>query len=506
MNKPLESSEVGKTSYRRILGHSSIYILGMMISKVVGFIMIPIYTHYLAPADYGVLELLTMTSDIIAMLIGIGLAQSVLRFYYNYEAPEDRNSVVSTALITGILLFAGIFGVLNFQSSLAANIILGSGDSANYFNIIFITMMFFAGVEIPLVYLRAQQRSIYFVVINLIKLIIQLALNIYFIVILQWGVLGVLYSGLIATVAVGLFLTVQTFWETGFHFSINKLKELIKYGYPLIFTNIGAFVLTYSDRYFLKFYTDLNEVGIYSLGYKFGMMVSILLLGPFHQFWTAEMFAVAKRDDAKKVFRDFFTYSTFISILFCFAISIYMRDAIELISEQSYWSAYKVIPYICLAYIFMGLHGFTCCGILIAKETRFMAYSTVYAVIANVVLNFILIPKLGAVGAALATIGAFGIRFYTTFRYSQRFFPIKYEWGRIISSLSLAVIMVAAAFMVKFDNLFYNLIFDTGVLISYLLILYILGWFNSREKELIIQLIKKPSSLIRLLKLFKGNN
>ncbi|MBD3168582.1 MAG: oligosaccharide flippase family protein [candidate division Zixibacteria bacterium] len=502
---PSDPASQKHTSYRRIFTHSSIYVLGMLISKVVGFVMIPIYTRYLTPADYGILELLTMTSDVIAMLIGVGLAHAVMRFYYNYKEQDDRNQVVSTALIAGLVIFVAGFGALTLESGLAAKLILDSADMANYFTIIFITMMFFAGIEIPLVYLRAQQRSIYFVVVNLVKLVIQLSLNIYFIVVLDWGVLGVLYSGLIASVAVGSFLSVKTFMDTGLRFSIDKFRELLRYGYPLLFTNLGAFILTYSDRYFLKFYTDLNEVGIYSLGYKFGMLVSMLLIAPFHQYWSAEMFAAAKRDDAPKVFRDFFTYSTLLSVVFCFALSIYIRNIIEIMAMESYWPAYKVVPLVCLAYIVMGMQGFAGCGILISKKTRYLAYSTAFAVAANVALNFTLIPQWGAVGAALATIGSFWVRFYTTYRYSQRYFYLKYEWYRIGMALFLAIVLLVGRYLISIDNRILSLLIDTGFVIIYPLILYVIGWFNNREKELITKLVRNPGKITGVVKLYKEN-
>lgn len=493
---PADTTSSEKTSYKRILGHSSIYIVGMMISKAIGFVMIPIYTNFLTPSDYGTLELLSMTTDVVAILAGVGIARAVLRLYYEYDTRPEQNMVVSTALISGLVAFVAVFGLLMLRSDFVSRVVFGTDESAYYFDIIFLTMMLLSAVEIPLVYLRAQQRSLYFVLINLVKLIIQLSLNIYFIVFLEWGVLGVLYSSLISSILIGGFLTIRTFTDTGFHFSLERFKGLLGYGYPLIFSNLGAFVLTYSDRYFLRYFTDLTEVGIYSLGYKFGMMVTILLMAPFHQFWTAEMFAVAKREDGPKTFRDMFMYSTMVSIVFCFALSLYIREIIEFIAVESYWPAYHVVPLICLAYVLVGMHGFTSCGILISKKTKLLAYSTLFAVTANVALNFLLIPRWGAFGAAYATIASFFIRFYTTYRYSQRHFYIRYEWLRIITALALAVALVVLSNMVEFGSVYAALGFKSAVLISYPILLYLLGWVKPHEKELILRYLRHPMSIL----------
>lgn len=494
-----------KTSYKNILKHSSIYIIGMLVSKAVGFIMIPIYTNYLVPSDYGTLELLFMTSDVMTILIGIGLAQSVLRLYYDCDLQKEKKEIVSTALITGLVAFSLIFGFFALKSDFVSGLVFGHDDSDFYFRIIFITMIFASGIEIPLTYLRAQQKSFKFVLINLARLIIQLSLNIYFIVFLNYGVLGVLYSGLISSLIIGAYLIISTFYETGFHFSLLKLRQLLIFGYPLIFSHFGAFILTYSDRYFLRHFNDLTEVGIYSLAYKFGMMVSILLLAPFHQFWMAEMYAIYKRREAQKTFRDIFTYSTSVSILFCFVLSMFIPEIIKLIAPESYWSSYKLVPLICIAYILVGMQSFTSCGILISKKTHLLAYSTAIAVIANILMNIALIPKWGAFGAAYATIGSFFIRFIVTFYFSQKVYYLKYDWIRLAIASGLAICLVVTSMLINVPEIYIAIIVKCLIAIAYVLILYFSGWFKPEEKDIIVKMFRSPKRIFEFMQLIKGN-
>ncbi len=472
-----------------------------MISKLVGFVMIPIYTNYLVPADYGILELLTLTTDIITILIGAGLAQAVMRLYFEHKDRIIQNSIISTSLISSIFIFTLIFGLLAYKSDLVSNLIFGYDDESNYFNLTFITMIFSAGIEIPLTFLRAKQKSISFVFINFIKLVIQLSLNIYFIVVLEYGILGVLYSGLISSFLIGGYLTISTFYSTGFNFSILRFKQLLHFGSPLIISNIGAFILTFSDRYFLNYYSDLTEVGIYSLAYKFGMLVSLLVLSPFYQYWTSEMFLVAKRNDAQKTFRDMFTYSTFLTILFCLVLSIFIPEVIKILTPEPYWKASEIVPIICLAYIFVGMFNFTSCGILITKKTRLLAYSTIIAVFVNICMNFLLISKWGAYGAAYATVGSFFIRLIFTNYFSQKEFPIKYEWSRIISACFLAISLVIISRQISIENIYITLIIKSMLVISYLVILFFSGWFYPNEKIVIKNLISNPGKIRSLMKL-----
>jgi O-antigen/teichoic acid export membrane protein len=117
--------------YRRIIAHSSIYMLGILLSKAVTFIMIPIYTKYLVPSDYGIIELLMMTIDIVAFFIGIGLSNSILRFYYDFDNETDRHRVISTGLIAGVTISASGFALLMLADSFAAQLVLGSAQYAN---------------------------------------------------------------------------------------------------------------------------------------------------------------------------------------------------------------------------------------------------------------------------------------------------------------------------------------------------------------------------------------
>jgi len=336
-----------KTSYSRIIKHSSIYMLGIILSRVISFIMLPIYTRFLTPGDYGVLELLTMTSDAISILIGMGLPSAIFRFYSEKETQEEKNRVISTALISGASLFFLVFSILFLNSGAFSKLVFGKDTYTTYFRVIFISMMFSSSIELPLVFLRAKARSFEFVILSSIKLAIQLSLNIYFVVYLGYGVIGVLYSTLIASVLLSIYLLITTFRSCGLGFSTGILKDLVKYGVPLIFSQLGAFVLTFSDRYFIQAYFNVNEVGLYSLGYKFGTIVSALLMGPFFQHWAIEMFEIDKRADREQVFVNIFDAMFVVSMILIFMESIFIKEAVRIISAPEYLLAYTIVPIIC---------------------------------------------------------------------------------------------------------------------------------------------------------------
>jgi len=487
----MEETAVKKTSYRKILKHSSIYIFGMILSKAVSFILLPLYTRYLTPEDYGVLGLIYMTSDVLTMLLAMGLTASVLRFYSAEEIQENKNKVISTALIAGSILFVGIFGILSFYAGLTSQIVFGSTDYTPHCRLMYFTMVLFATIEVPLAYLRASARSFEFVIINTVRLVLQLGLNIWFIVFLGQGVLGVLYSTLITFVVISAYLVFMTIKSCGFHFSFEMFKKMIVYGFPLIFAEVGAFIITFSNRYILNAYSTLTEVGLFNLGYKFGMVVTMMFLIPFHQHWAAEMFEIDKRSDKERAFARVFTMVMGISLILLFGVSVYVREVIKVMSNPEYLDAYKVVPIICLAYFFSGMMDYVQLGVLIKKRTKYVAYSTAVAAGICLLLNFALIPYFGMYGAAGATVAAFLARFILTYIWSQKLYPLKYEWSRIIVLFFYTAVILLASLYFSFDNAVYGFAKDTLFLAVYLVVVY-LAWLNPNERQLAVQILKKP--------------
>lgn len=486
--------------FKKLIKHSAIYGTGIVLSKIVGFIMLPIYTRFLTPQDYGVLQLLVLTTDIISMVIAVGISNAVLRFYYQYEKQEDRNEVVSTALLSSIIIFAFFFIFLFQLSPFFSDLVFHDRHYILYFKLIFLNLLLTAGYEVPLVFIRAQQKSAKFVKLSLIRLILQLSLNIYFVVILRKGVLGILYSTIISSVLMSLYLSLDTFRQVKFHFSMNKAKELYKYGGPLIFSNIGAFVLTFSDRYFLKFYATLSDVGIYSLGYKFAMLMSIFVIAPFNQIWSAQMFEIANKDGANHIFKKVFTHFALVLVIFGLFLSLFTKDAIRLMANPSFWEAYKVVPVVVLAYMIYGFFMMSRVGILVSKRTGHLALITVVASCFNLLFNYLFIPRFTTMGAAWATVLSFLIRFLGVYFISQRIMPISYEWLKISKLFALAALFYFFSTFSPYHSLLSSIGFNTLLFSVFLVVLYKIDFLSNDEKRKLVFYIKNPVSGIKELK------
>ena len=461
--------------------------------------MIPLYTNLLKPEEYGILELLTLTIDVISTIVGVGMAAAVMRFYYKYDEVEQRKSIVSSSLISSLVIMAATTLVSLLLCNRLTLLVFSSSQYTGYLRLMIISMFFSAGIEIPLVYLRAKQKSVQFVVISTIRLLLSLTLNIVFLVILHKGVEGILYSGLISSILISTYLLVATLRDTGIRFNLGQVMDILKFGAPLLISDMSAFMLTFADRFFLNHYRNLESVGLYSLAYKFGMLISVIFIVPFHQIWSARMFEIARQEDAKEIISKILSYFLMGALFISLGLSVMTKDILRLISNPSYWSAYSLVPLISLAYVLNGIIYVVGVGILVSEKTKFIAIATAIAMTVNLLFNFLLIPEWGKIGAAYSTFISYFVRVALIYYFSQKLFRINYNWKQMLQIGGIYCGIIVLFFAIKIEPLIISLVFCTALTLSFPLLLYFLGIFNQKEKAFLRTIIRNPKQIKQIL-------
>lgn len=416
----------------RSLGrHTAVYGAGIMLGKLASFIMLPVYTRYLTPADYGVLELLSMTIEVIGMVAGIGLASAVFKFYADARETEEKNRVVTTAAwgSVGLAALASSLGIA--FAPLLSRVVIGEAGNPAYFRIFFLIYLLQSFEYVPLMLMRAQQRSRLFVAINVTKLVAMLSLNIYFVVHLRMGVMGVLTSNLITAALLATGLTAYLVRQAGIRFSLPTFRAMARFGNPMVLWSLGTFVLVFSDRFFLNHYVGTAEVGIYSLAYKFAFVVSSLAYAPFRMNWDAQRFEVARRPDAQEVYERVFLYLNLSVGTVALGIALFVRDFLGVMSDPAFLPAHQVVPVLLAAQIAFIWVNFCNLGLFLKSKTPVMGAIAVAGVLVTLGLNFLLIPRFGIWGAAWATLAAYVLRFAAIHHASQRHYPIRYGWANV---------------------------------------------------------------------------
>lgn len=468
---------------KNLLKHATIYGAGNVLGKVLGFFMIPFYTHYLTPADYGMLELLDLTLTLTSLVLTMWLNASVVRQYNDFTDDKDRNQAVSTVLILALLIGV-VFAVVGMQFSRPLSaLILNTPDLHFFITLESLSFLLSTVSVVCLSYLRARQRSALVVSTGLISLVFSLLLNIYFIAFRHSGVVGVLYSSLISSTIITIPLAIQTVRHVKLSFSYHKLRGIVVFGAPLIITSAAAFTVNFSDRFFLRHFSTLSTVGIYALGYKFGFMLSLLVVQPFDMIWQARMYDIARRNNSREIFARLFEYYGFVLVTVALGLSIGIKELLFVISKADFHAAYKIVPVVALAYVFQGTNRFLLAGTYVSKKTMYLGPVGVASAAVNIGLNLLLIPKYGMLGAAWAT--AFSFLFMSTLAFivSQRVYPIPYVFTRVVTMAGLAILLYLVSSLVAVPSIVLQLSLKLALFAAFPIALYMFDFFSKREVE-----------------------
>ncbi len=478
---------------KRIVNHASIYLFGDLLRYSVSLVMLPIYTRYLTPEDYGTVELLSMLIDFAAILFGARVGQSVFRFYSHAETASEKKSIISSALLLGFTFNGlGALVVILFSEQLSS-LVFSTPDFRDEIILLTVTMFMIPLTEIPLVHIRAEKKPWQFFFFSLIKLILQLSLNIYFVVFKGLHVEGVIYSAVISSTIMAILLTGRSLTKAGFNASLTICKKLFTFSLPIKIATIGSFYLAFGDRYILNQYTDLSQVGLYALGYKFGFIFMMLSWVPFEKMWDTEKYTLHKTPHAKSAYQKTFLYFNLFMITLGLCISLFVKDLLKIMSAPEFHSAYEIVPIIIFAYIFQAWSKYCDLGILLSKKTAQIAVAETIAVIIITIAYLTLIPTYGIHGAAWATVIGFITRFLWINYKSTQLYNMELPWRKITLALFTAGIFLAISHLLT-ENIALSISGRSLLLCFYLVAIFNLPILRIHEKNEILEKAKQLRS------------
>ncbi len=460
-----------------------LYGLGDSLNKAIGFFMIPLYTAYLSPRDYGIIEMMDIVIAIVSIFLQSGINATIFRFYHSYQSSEQK-CLISTALFgfpaIGLLMLAPL---ALFTGNLADFLFKDTALSL-LFNIVIFTIWFDSIIIIFNTYILAQQKAIFFNVFSSLRVLLGLSLNIYFLIIKQTGYIGILYSGLISAACAACFGFVYTFVKTGMKFSWVMLWDLYKFGAPLIPAGLGSVVNNFSDRFFLNRLASTADVGIYSLAYKFGSIISQLVTSPFLKIWATKRFQIFESEkNPAAIFAKVFTYFLIVIFFIALLLAVNIKEVVGIMANSRFHSAATVVPLVLLAYIIRSAYYHFNIGIYIAKQTKIIGALSAVTIPVNIGLNILLIPRFGMLGAGVVLICSFLFEETCVLFLSQRQYRVPYEWWTIGKLFLVVVfIFVAVGKLVYLSNPFLSIAGKSViVLLGYPALLLIIGVIKKEE-------------------------
>ena len=480
-----EGKNVLRDAIRRLTQHTFTYAVAEQLSRLAGFFLIPLYTGYLTEADYGTRELFAITIAVLVQAAGINITTAMHRNYFEDEDLERRKRVVSTTLLT-VVAVAGVFvGVLALAGPSVVALMPSDHPGLATMWYLVLGIFFFNMVrEVLNKYLQADERSVLYSSIAFTKLIVEISLQILFLVRFGWGIEGLFLAVLISEATFATALSLAILPRVGVRFSKPIFLGLVAFTLPLVPSGIAQFCLHSSDRYLLGWITGGTEqVGIYGLAYKLGYVPNYLVLTPFLMVWFPFLFSLG--DEKKQALICSRLMPVFMLIMtgVVLLLSIFSEDIVRTMARRpGYHEAWKAIPIISLGYWFWAMFHISQSGFYIKKATGPVMFLSMAAVVVNVYLNLLLIPLYGFLGAAAATVLTFLVLVITTRAKAQQVFPIELEWRKITIPLLTALALFAGVLLARDLPGYWPVIAKGSAPLLWLGAVWAGGFFDAEER------------------------
>lgn len=435
-------------SLRSLFRASAIYTIGNIAPKIGAFLLLPIYVRFLTQADYGALALLTSLAGILALVYHLGLDSALMRLHF-----DARGSAQARLYSTATLFSIGLGAVLTIVLALA----LGPFFETLFAGIAFIPLGGLALLialmgslqYIPSTLFRASGQAGRFLAVNLGSFLVSSVLSVVLVTIGGLGAAGVLTGQLVGSSAVFVVTLFLIGRMTPWTFDRGQLREALVLGLPLLPHGIAAWALRLADRWLIALLIGLPaidaraQVGIYAVGYQLGFVVSIVITS-FNAAWSPYFFQIGNRPSGAR----FYTAMTTVVIgglmVLASGVSVLAPEVVAVIARPGYEAAADVLPIIAFASVFQGLYVMFVTVVFLAKRTSRLAAITLTAAGINVALNVALIPMLGILGAAWATLGSYVFFAAATFVYARSMFEMRIDWARLAAMFAIAVSGVVA--------------------------------------------------------------
>ena len=478
-----------------------IYGLGNVAVKIVGLILIPLFTNpkFFSTDEFGVMGILEISGLILTAMLASGLPQSLTRWFWDTDHRNNQKGIffmsISTQIIVSLLFclvlvpLSGTISTLIFSKTIWAKaitfVILASGIQA--INNVVNTLM------------RLQSRSLLYTLTNLFKLTFVLALTLYFILAKKMGLEGIYLAQLIGNAFVVLLLLGYTIKNTKVFFDKTIFRSMNVYGFPLLMANIAAALLTVIDRFSLNSLAVMKSVALYTLAFKITSVLKLVLVDSIKLALGPMMIKRIGTPDSKRFYSKVLLYSSYILMFAIVGVSLFAFEIIKIIAtSRDYWGAVIIIPFLSLSVFFVNMKEVTVYGLHIAKKTRIIGVIVVFSTILSLVLNILLIPIWDITGAAVATLLSQFIYWYACYYYSQKVFFVPYEIRKIAVMIIAGAALSFSSVLINGMDLLPRMLIKSVCLASFPFILYLFNFYEPVELQAIRGFISKWSKVKNL--------
>ncbi len=418
--------------YKKLATNSTILALGTFSSKILVFLLLPLYSSVMSTEEYGIADIIAQSANLLYPIVTLGICNSVFRFTYGNKKDEKRAFTVGiVTLFTGIILYLFIaLAALQFVPVLQDNLL-----------ILGLYVFMFGIQQICSQYIRGKEQVGIYALKGIICTAATLLFNILLLLVFKLGVVGYLLANILADFVTTIYMFKKCKLIDEFDVTLlNKgiIKDMFRYALPLVPTTIFWWITNISDRYLVMFMIDESAEGIYAMSYKIPNLM-ITITGIFNDAWQMSLIEESQRGNMGKFFTKVF--ESFKSVMFIAAsfLILFIKLITKILIRNDFYIAWQYMPYLIIASVLTGFVTFISVIYLVKKVSVNSLMCASIGAGTNIVLNLILIKPFGINGAAIATLVSYFLVYIVTTARSQKYVRYRTHFDRTCMYLLLLI-------------------------------------------------------------------
>lgn len=428
-----------------LVGDSLIYLVGAALIGLGNFILLPLYTRCLTAAQFGLYALLDITVLIVVTVTQLGFGISYLKWFADLDRSRHGallGSVAAVTVGTGI-----VGGALLLAFTKGSSWSAGAGWPVPWLLLAIVPIEGLQGIL--LTDLRARRRSVWFCAGAALRLLIMAGASVWFVKVQQMGITGVFLGRAVGGAAGVVMLGALSLPYAAPRLDWSIIRPMLRYGAPLVWSSLlGGVAIDATGRYLLARYAGLDQVAIYMVALKVAAVMQVIFLQPFGTAWTSIMFQIGRDKAGAASITRILSHAFVVGMTLAAAISIVSPVVLPLFGNPIYRRAATLIPWLLLPSAFRILEYWSSLGLYVSNRTGWIAGISSAGAAVNAIAILLLVPRLGAFGAALAWVVALIAMICGYGRLSQRFYRLPYNWTALALGLGVWAAGLAAVFVI----------------------------------------------------------
>jgi O-antigen/teichoic acid export membrane protein len=461
---------------RRLARHSAIYGIGGLVSRILATILLPLYTHYLAPGAFGQVEIITAATAVLAIALQLGIASAFFRFYFDAKEHAEKLTVVRTSFwfTMGTATLGLVIG-LAFAPQISH--LIGLGDAPWLVRAGAVGLWAQTNYQQLTALFRVEERSVAFAIASITNVLVTVAAMVLFVAVFHWGAIGLVVGNFTGTLVVYLALLAYRTDQLGLEFDRGLFRRMQKFGMPLVPSALALWMINFIDREFVSWYNGNAEVGVYSAAIKIASVITFVMIA-FRTAWPAFAYSIEDDREARRTYAFVLTYLLAFASWGALALGALAPWWTKLLTgAPQYQRAEKGVALLAFAGAIYAGYTVLAIGSGRARRTQLTWLVTGAGAAVNIALNFWLIPAYGMVGASISTLAAYVVLFAGMTLYAQSVYPVPYQWRRVVTAVG-----VAAALNVAARAAGLSLVPSALCVVAYPLALALLGFYLPAER------------------------